>query len=325
MSSSKPLVSVLVPCHNYGRFLGQAIDSILAQTLRDWECIIVDDGSSDDTEQVATRYRGIDARVRYIRQENAGVSSARNTALSLSRGQLIQFLDADDKIQPGKLESHADYLLSHPEVDLAYGGVDYFYEGDGSIATKVSDRMDFPNISASGERLLSHLVRRNIMVVDSPLIRRTAIDEVGLFDTGLRGHEDWEYWIRLALAGKTFHYVESRDSRALVRVHASSAVQDPTLMLLSNLQIRHELSRSALSPFLHRINRRGIGYQLVNLSKIRFRQGKYRAALQDAFESMCRSHADPSVMLALVIPAFLSTRFVIFWNRLARKFRRARR
>lgn len=317
MTSPKPLVSVLIPCHNYGRFLGQAIESIIKQSLENWECIIVDDGSSDNTSHVADYYVRVNSRIRYLKQDNDGVSAARNAALLASQGEFVQFLDADDKIQPDKLKSHATYLLSHPDVDLVYGDVDYFYEADGKLATDVVNRLRFPNISASGSHLLPYLIRRNIMVINSPLVRRSCIDEVGYFNIDLHGHEDWEYWIRLAIIGKKFHYMKSHDANALVRIHSQSAVQKQARMLLNNLKIRQELDHLALDPSLRRINRRGIGFQFVKLAKLEARERNIIGALRYAIKAILVAHGSPSVLLALLIPLSLSTRLAIIADRLA--------
>jgi len=96
--SDRVRVSVVVPTHNYAHFLPVALDSVLAQTYRDWECIIVDDGSTDDTAAVADVYVRRDPRFRYIHQANRGLAGARNTGVRNARGDGIQFLDADDRL-----------------------------------------------------------------------------------------------------------------------------------------------------------------------------------------------------------------------------------
>jgi glycosyltransferase involved in cell wall biosynthesis len=107
------LVSIIVPCYNYGYFLPETLDSILAQSYTKWECIIVDDGSTDNTKDVATTYLITDQRFRYIYQNNRGLSAARNTGIKLSKGSYIQFLDADDLLQEKKLESQICFLEQH--------------------------------------------------------------------------------------------------------------------------------------------------------------------------------------------------------------------
>jgi len=101
--TSNPLVSIIVPCFNYGQFLSEALESLLAQTYPRWECIIVDDGSTDNTKEAVNFYVQKDSRFRYIYQVHRGVSSARNRALKEAAGTYIQFLDADDMLEKDKL------------------------------------------------------------------------------------------------------------------------------------------------------------------------------------------------------------------------------
>src|SRR5829696_2931566 len=106
-----PLVSVVVPCYNQARFLGEAIESVLAQSHPLFEVVVVDDGSTDDTSEVAARYPG----VRLVRQENRGLSGARNAGLARSRGEYVVFLDADDRLLPGALEAGVERLGANPQ------------------------------------------------------------------------------------------------------------------------------------------------------------------------------------------------------------------
>ena len=111
------LVSVVIACHNHGQFLGQAIESVLAQSYRNVEIIVVDDGSTDNTAKVATRYR----EVRYIYQENAGPSAARNAGFRESRGQFLVFLDADDRLLSNALDVGVSCIRAHPECAFVSG------------------------------------------------------------------------------------------------------------------------------------------------------------------------------------------------------------
>ena len=111
-----PRVSVLIPTYNCARFLSQAIDSVLAQTFQDFEILVVDDGSTDDTAQVVARY----PRVRYIRREHCGVSASRNAAVAAATGEIVVFLDADDFWLPEKLEKQVTYLDENPNCMLIF-------------------------------------------------------------------------------------------------------------------------------------------------------------------------------------------------------------
>src|ERR1700750_2164810 len=112
------LVSVVVPTYNYAHFIGRMFDSLLAQTYTHWECIVVDDGSTDETGQVVARMAERDPRVRYVRQRNQREAVAKNTALNLARGRYVQFLDADDLIEPLKFERQVEFLEANPEADI---------------------------------------------------------------------------------------------------------------------------------------------------------------------------------------------------------------
>jgi glycosyltransferase involved in cell wall biosynthesis len=113
-----PRVSVVVPCYNYGRFVGDAVGSILAQSFRDFEVIVVDDGSTDDTPDVLRQIT--DQRVRVLRKPNEGCAAARNTGRALARGEFLAFLDADDLWRPTFLERQLEVLEAEPEVDYCF-------------------------------------------------------------------------------------------------------------------------------------------------------------------------------------------------------------
>src|SRR5258708_7235502 len=114
------LVSVVIASHNYAHFIPQTLDSVLAQTYPNWECIVVDDGSTDNTREVVERYADADQRIRYLWQENQRLAAARNRGIANSSGEYLQFLDADDLIEPGKFERQVGVLEHHPEIDIVY-------------------------------------------------------------------------------------------------------------------------------------------------------------------------------------------------------------
>src|SRR5690348_13004759 len=119
--SRVPLVSAAITTYNRARYLPEAIESILAQTIRDLEIVVVDDGSTDDTDAVVAPYLG---RVRYVRQANGGRAAARNAAVRLARGELIGFCDSDDRWLPDRLERQLQALESWPEVGMVHGQVE---------------------------------------------------------------------------------------------------------------------------------------------------------------------------------------------------------
>jgi glycosyltransferase involved in cell wall biosynthesis len=205
-----PLISVIIPNYNYARFLPEAIDSVLAQTYPNVEIIVVDDGSTDNSEEVL---RGYGEKLRWFRQSNKGVSAARNYGIEQSRGELLAFMDADDMWHPEKLERQAR-LFENPAIGMVYCGLQY--------------------ISAEGEPLgqnlsgLSGQVLKEIALLQPPgvpasgsaaLISRACYEKVGPFDTRLSTSADWDMWRRIAC-----HYELALVPEPLVlyRLHGSA-------------------------------------------------------------------------------------------------------
>jgi glycosyltransferase involved in cell wall biosynthesis len=243
-----PLVSVLIPAFNYGRYLGEALQSLQAQTYRQWECIVLDDGSTDDTPQVATRYAAEDRRIRYIRQSNQGQPAARNNALRAARGDYIQLLDADDLIESDKLRNQVEFLEARRDVDIVYGSVRYFPAESPSerrLSLFGPDAPWMPCTSGAGSDVLLALVEKNIMVINAPLIRRNTFEDVGPFDESLPRADDWDIWTRCALAGKRFEYRDEPGTLALVRSHPVSLTKRDRRLLACSLAIHRKVASAA--------------------------------------------------------------------------------
>jgi glycosyltransferase involved in cell wall biosynthesis len=185
-----PAVSVIIPAYNQAGFLAGAIRSALAQDFADLEVIVVDDGSTDATRAVAENVA--DARVRYVHQENRGLSAARNTGIRLARGAFLTFLDSDDEFLGDKLTVLMAAFDENPRLGLVAGH-----------AILVDD-VGRP-LNETFERALpadtSELLLGNPLHVGSVLLRAEWQERVGLFDERLRSYEDWDLWLRLARAG----------------------------------------------------------------------------------------------------------------------------
>ena len=229
-----PTVSVVVPCFNYGRFLRECVASIQRQSFENWECIIVDDGSVDDTPKICVQLRSADARVNYVRQQNSGLSAARNTGIGQARGAFIQFLDADDLLQFDKLRTQLSFFASNTHVDIAVGPAAYFEHG-------VATRLRFLNLARAARSTLSCLVDSNIWPVNAALIKRKVFETTGLFDETLRAHEDWDLWLRCALHGHSFGFVCGDNDAALVREHGISMSRGRELMLRTAITVRERI------------------------------------------------------------------------------------
>lgn len=258
-----PLVSIVIATYNYGHFIEETLRCLQAQTLMNWECLVVDDGSVDDTRSRVESLARQDHRIVYLHQSNAGQGAARNTALGRCRGAYIQFQDADDLLEPRKLELQVEFLKEHENVDIVYGGARYFVTEEPrvlSFSIDGSDRRWMPETSGAGREMLLELVSRNILTVNSALLRREVIEEVGTFDESLPPLEDWEFFIRCAAAGKRFRFADLPQTLALVRSHSASTSKNHARMRRAEVLMRKKVAASIADPQATALNRELMAY-----------------------------------------------------------------
>jgi glycosyltransferase involved in cell wall biosynthesis len=184
-------VSAIIPAYNCGPFLGAAIASALAQEGVDREVIVVDDGSTDDTPAVIASYG---ERIRAIRQQNLGLSAARNAGIRAARGWAIGFLDADDTWEPAKSRKQLDYLEAHPACGLVFSDVVRMSEAGRRLAPILGERW----AEVPTGNCLERLFLGNFVLVPGAMVRRTVLASVGPFDETLRSVEDYDMWLRIA-------------------------------------------------------------------------------------------------------------------------------
>lgn len=203
-----PTVSVITPTYNRASLIGESIQSVLAQTFPDFELLIVDDGSSDHTEAVVRGFK--DPRIRYIYQDNKGISSARNTGIANAKGRYIAFVDSDDLWLPRLLESEVPVLDTQPDVGVVYAKARAMNR-DGRLMPQVSGFIQkYP-----GETLKSALYGDFVCIIAS-LVRRECFDRLGLFDESLDAREDWDMWVRIA---KYYRFAHIDNVLAHFRMH----------------------------------------------------------------------------------------------------------
>ena len=177
-------VSVIIPVYNGAKFIKNAIDSVIGQTNQNFEIIVIDDGSIDNTPNIL---KGYGDKIKYNTQENKGQASAINKGLKMSEGEYIAYLDSDDMYYPEKLEEQLQYFHNHPDVSLVYSDR---YHIDSSAK----------NISLVQSRQLDHFLflQENRLSRSSVMHRRKCLDEVGVFDNCISGSDDWDMWIRMS-------------------------------------------------------------------------------------------------------------------------------
>jgi glycosyltransferase involved in cell wall biosynthesis len=194
-NAAAPLVSIVVPCFNQGRYLPSAIESCLAQTHRNIEVVVINDGSSDNTAEAAARYSSI----RYIAQENRGVAEARNAGLQHSRGEYVQFIDADDRLTPGAIESHLHCFSGHPEAGFVVGDIEWIDE-EGQC----TGRGNWPLLEA---KFYEELLRVNhVANTIAVLFRRDVLEQIGGFKSFFAPAEDYELLLRAARKFPSAHH-----------------------------------------------------------------------------------------------------------------------
>jgi glycosyltransferase involved in cell wall biosynthesis len=227
MSVNEPqLVSVVIPCYNQARFLGEAVESVLAQTHPHFEVVVVDDGSTDETSEVAARY----PKVRYFRQENSGRPAApRNRGLRESHGEYVVFLDSDDRLLPNALEAGLRHLGEHPECAFT----------SGLCRALSSDGLSLAAVSLPGARndhYAALLSKNYILTPGAVMFRRAAVEAAGGFDISpeKRGSEDYDLYLRLARASP----VHGHDEIVIeYREHDNNLSGDSGQMLKSTLAV----------------------------------------------------------------------------------------
>ncbi|MCK5738615.1 glycosyltransferase [bacterium] len=181
-----PQVSVIIPTFNRASFTREAIDSVLAQKFTDFEIIVVDDGSDDDTEAIL---RASHLPIQIIRQPNMGVSAARNAGIQAAKGTYLAFLDSDDLWKKDKLWHQIHFFQDHPTAKICYTGEEWIRNGRHVNQTKNHAKYD--------GWIFEHLLPRCIISASSIMFHREILAAVGLFDTDLEICEDYDLWLRI--------------------------------------------------------------------------------------------------------------------------------
>lgn len=224
---TQPLISVIIPAYNAERFLPETLRSACAQTYRRLEIVVVDDGSTDGTADIARFFEAGDARVRLLQQKNAGVAAARNLGIAHSRGQFIAPLDADDVWYPRKLERQVEILLA---ADQSVGVVYSAWECIDEEGIILSGTRRSPGLEGDLSTVLAY--RNVIACASNPLIRRRCIESVGgysqrMFERGVQGCEDWDLYLRIA---ERYRFAASPDCLMAYRRRRSSMATSSTGM-----------------------------------------------------------------------------------------------
>src|SRR5438093_5486172 len=220
--SDQPLISVIIPSYNSAHFVLQAVQSALEQTYSPVEVIVVDDGSTDDTRERLVPQNG---RIRYVYQSNGGPSKARNRGIKEAQGDLIAFLDADDRWLPEKLQKQWKSLQGNPDACLVHTDLYRLYEPSGTIGHKYHDRKRL----FSGY-CYSEFFWTNEVILSTVLVTRQCLEKMGGFDEEIRraSTEDLDLWIRIA---RHFPLSYVDEPLVLYREHLTNASRNHRILL----------------------------------------------------------------------------------------------
>ncbi|OGL46001.1 MAG: hypothetical protein A2W05_01200 [Candidatus Schekmanbacteria bacterium RBG_16_38_10] len=210
------LVSIIIPTFNCRKYIRHAIESALAQTYKNIEIIVVDDGSTDNTREEIEDLIS-EKGISYIYQANKGLPGARNTGIKHSSGEYLVFLDSDDVILPEKITTQVSFIKEHPDVCLVYSRYQYFKNDNPD------DVVSHPYALLRGH-LYKELIRANFFIVHSVLVKKECVEKVGGFDESFMAFEDWDLWIRMAESGCQFDYID--EILCLCRLRPDSMCMD---------------------------------------------------------------------------------------------------
>jgi glycosyltransferase involved in cell wall biosynthesis len=300
-----PLVSVVIPAYRVAQYIAAALDSVLAQTFKSYEIIVVNDGSPDteELEQALEPYRG---RIAYLRQENQGLSGARNTGIRAARGKYIAPLDADDLWDPEHLAAQLAVLEADPSIDMVYADARIF--GDVPEAGRTVMEL----CPSAGEVTFERLVTRQCTVhVCVTVCRRETLLRAGLFDPALRRVEDADMWLRISRQGGRIAY--QRRVLGHYRRSAGSLSSDRVSMIEAFLDV---LAKAARDPHLTTVQREVLERQsVVERAGLELQKGKRALLARDATAAighLARANAQRKslklaavLMLLRVAPSFL--------------------
>ena len=203
-----PFFSVVVPVYKARQWVGRAIESVLAQTFEDFELIVIDDGSPDDSAEVIAQYT--DPRVKLIRQENRGEGGARNRGIEASTGKWIAFLDADDQWLPGILEDHYRVIADHQEIDFCYSSYRRIYQDGRSVPAMKTEGVGTPILSEDCFR--DGLFVRFTPWIGTVAVRHALLEETGLFPVGLKIGTDIHLIMRILLKSRQIAFIPREET-----------------------------------------------------------------------------------------------------------------
>jgi len=255
------LISIVTPVYNVEKFIEDTIQSVLKQTEKNWELILVDDGSTDDSALICKKYASLDKRIKYFYKENGGQASARNLGIKKSQGEYITFLDSDDLYFEDKIENHLKDLTNY-QSDFYYGAGLMLFENRTENRIEKYDWFYGEYTGSQFFKILYHSCSVNINTV---LVKKSLFDKIGMFDESsiLRGTEDWDLWLRIALNVNTIY--GNPEPKVYYRIHDNGIHLQKANMKIGKWKIYEKFENiKIISPIIRKKEYRYIFRELFN-------------------------------------------------------------
>jgi glycosyltransferase involved in cell wall biosynthesis len=263
---SEPLVSVIVTCYNQSNFIRETIESVLSQTYKNIECIVVDDGSSDSSAKEVQKLQSIDNRIHFLRQNNQGVSVARNNGFRRASGSFIQFLDGDDLLKSNKIERHLVHFNSEPSIGVSYGQHEFYHVNTGKTSRFGNTNLDRKPLN----QMLTRWFDGASLPIHSGLFRRSIWSETEVpFIEDYTGRcEDWVFLVNVALRDVEFSKLP--DVLCVYKIGTANFTEDSLSWNIAALKAARRISKWLASPedeiFLDDFSRRTL-QRFIQLEK----------------------------------------------------------
>ena len=278
IKDSFPLVSIVIITYNDENNILESIQSALNQTYRNIEVIVVDDGSTDNTSSLIKKYN---SNVKYIYQNNSGIGSARSLGLDSSVGKYVQFLDSDDILPNDKIEWQSSFLDSNSDYAFVYGNTKCFYVSDN-----LEESWDHPSnkLARSGNLLMDIINNGNFINIGQPLFNRSDLIQIGGWDSCLKGSDDQDVMIRLALNGSLGAYVDKTAYfyRHIIEEGTNNSIARHKLIDRYEGELRAwlKLEKNSLNHFQIKKVKRKISFIYFQLSKAYYKTDSKKVSLK---------------------------------------------
>lgn len=286
-TQAQPLVSVIIPAYNCATYLVETLDSIFSQGYANLEVIVINDGSKDNTLEIAKAYQ---KKLVVIDKQNEGPACARNVGLKAAKGKYISFLDSDDYWLPGKLITQVEYLENNPETGILYGAFFQWRHNAAGVFPEpksfLQQRVDVLLDEEKSGLIYSKLLLKSMIHIITVLARKSVLDEVGFFREDLRLGEDYEYWIR---ASRQTRIDKLTMPMALYRMHNKSLTSSPSLRNYQLEVVEEALARWGTgneSAYFRKLIKKRLAHLAFRHGYMHFHAGAYCVARDSMRKSL---------------------------------------